>query len=198
MSSMVLVQNDRGQSVALVPISRAVSLWFKRAADVVRWFEDRILWQGPIVNDRGKVVVEKRILEQDGVIVHQNIVVIRMPAVIRVYGYLKYGRRASPAPTTENVAALYGYECQRCGKDIRAAHEKATKDHVVPLSRGGRDEWENVTCLCSACNGEKGDRLLAELGWRLRSAPRRPANRFELQLAKMGSIPEEWRLAITE
>ena len=198
MATMVLVQNAHGQSMVLVPISRAVSLWFKQAAQVVTWFEDKVLWQGSIYNTKGKRVVEERLLKEDGVIVHENTVVIRMPAVIRVFNYLRVGRKAKPAPTTENVIALYGYQCQRCGKDFRDKVKKLSKDHIHPTSRGGKDEWENLTCLCTSCNCEKGDRTLKEMGWTLLTPPRRPMTRFEIQLARMKNAPEIWKLAITD
>lgn len=36
---------------------------------------------------------------------------------------------------------------------------QATLDHVIPLSRGGRDSVENYQVLCRRCNGSKADRL---------------------------------------
>jgi 5-methylcytosine-specific restriction endonuclease McrA len=49
-----------------------------------------------------------------------------------------------------------------------------TIDHVVPRSRGGRHEWTNVVAACRRHNMQKGDRLLEELGWKLRTEPRVP------------------------
>ena len=60
--------------------------------------------------------------------------------------------------------------CQRAGCDRRGD----TVDHVVPRSRGGQHSWRNVTLMCAGCNESKGDRLLAEIGWRLKSEPRAP------------------------
>jgi 5-methylcytosine-specific restriction endonuclease McrA len=37
-----------------------------------------------------------------------------------------------------------------------------TLDHVVPLSKGGKDELENVVCACRSCNSRKGTRPLRE------------------------------------
>jgi 5-methylcytosine-specific restriction endonuclease McrA len=33
-----------------------------------------------------------------------------------------------------------------------------TLDHIVPLSKGGKDEIENVCCVCRSCNARKGVR----------------------------------------
>jgi hypothetical protein len=35
-----------------------------------------------------------------------------------------------------------------------------TKDHVVPRSKGGRDNQENLVTMCCKCNEEKADREL--------------------------------------
>ena len=71
-----------------------------------------------------------------------------------------------------------------------------TFDHVVPRSRGGCTEWENVVTACEPCNLRKGYRLPAEVGMRLRHAPRQPTN-FELQENGRAFPPnylhESWR-----
>ena len=35
-------------------------------------------------------------------------------------------------------------------------------DHVVPLSRGGKHEIENLLPACRSCNSSKGAKLLEE------------------------------------
>lgn len=36
------------------------------------------------------------------------------------------------------------------------------------------NSWSNLVTACMACNQRKGDRSLAQLGWRLPRAPREP------------------------
>lgn len=209
MATMVLVKDASGASVALVELSQAVRLWLKNSATVLQWFKDKILWIGPEINERGKRIVDKEILKQPGVHVRteikngitRKIVVIRMPAVIQVLRYMKTGKRAFPAPTTENVVAYYGYQCQRVGCERTFAkneRKKLTKDHILPSSRGGTDTWENITCLCFHCNNEKGDRTLEEMNWKLLRQPSKPKTKLELQLAKHPHVPKEWIIEITE
>lgn len=38
----------------------------------------------------------------------------------------------------------------------RNAHDKATADHVIPVSRGGPDEFHNMVISCFPCNRDKG------------------------------------------
>ena len=47
-------------------------------------------------------------------------------------------------------------------------------DHVIPRSRGGAHNWENVVSACHRCNHTKADKPLKDLGWRLRTLPREP------------------------
>ena len=69
----------------------------------------------------------------------------------------------------------------------------STIDHVVPRSRGGRHEWSNVALMCVAHNRAKSDRLLSELGWQLKRAPRPPAP--SCALLEVGEEPiEAWAI----
>jgi hypothetical protein len=61
-----------------------------------------------------------------------------------------------------------GHRCAYCGSSA------STIDHVLPRSRGGKDEWENLVACCLKCNNIKGDRTPGEMGWRLLSVPKTP------------------------
>lgn len=49
--------------------------------------------------------------------------------------------------------------CARCGISLLAGYEI---DHVWPVARGGRHEFENLQLLCVRCNRGKG----ARVNWR--------------------------------
>ena len=55
---------------------------------------------------------------------------------------------------------------------------KLTRDHVVPLSRGGKDTWMNVVTACRHCNEKKSDRTPELSGMELIYLPYIP-NRAE-------------------
>jgi 5-methylcytosine-specific restriction endonuclease McrA len=55
-----------------------------------------------------------------------------------------------------------------------------TFDHVIPRSRGGRTNWENVVTACQDCNLRKGNRLPHQAGMLPRRTPFQPST-FELQ-----------------
>jgi len=48
-----------------------------------------------------------------------------------------------------------GHKCLKCG-----ATENLTVDHIVPKSRGGTLERNNLQTLCLPCNQEKADNTI--------------------------------------
>jgi hypothetical protein len=51
----------------------------------------------------------------------------------------------------EQLCAYYNYSCVRCGK----TGERLTKDHVIPVTKGGKDYISNIQPLCISCNSRK-------------------------------------------
>ena len=96
----------------------------------------------------------------------------RLPAVVVMNRYVKTRRkvRVWSAPTRKLVFSRDGFQCQYCG--TRISMGTGTRDHVVPLSRGGPDVLANVVTACRDCNGRKDARTPAEAGMTLRSQPR--------------------------
>lgn len=65
--------------------------------------------------------------------------------------------------------------CVYCRRRLRI--DEATLDHVIPLSRGGRDVPANVVLACRDCNDAKGDRTATPKVLHLVSRPPRPKTR---------------------
>lgn len=51
--------------------------------------------------------------------------------------------------------------CEYCHTSERWQYVSFTIDHIVPLSRGGTDEPDNLALSCFHCNRKKGDRMRA-------------------------------------
>jgi len=51
--------------------------------------------------------------------------------------------------------------CHLCNRWV-SIHE-ASLDHVIPLSKGGEHNEDNIKLAHSVCNSKKGDRLMGEL-----------------------------------
>jgi len=68
------------------------------------------------------------------------------------------------------------HRCLYCG--TRKSRHELTRDHVLPVSRGGTDKWENVVAACKRCNWTKDNKIPEEAGMPLLAVPFRP-NPFE-------------------
>ena len=66
--------------------------------------------------------------------------------------------------------------CAYCGARLPAL--RLTRDHVVPISRGGLNIWMNVVTACRPCNQKKGGRTPEKAHMELLYAPYVP-NRAE-------------------
>jgi len=80
-----------------------------------------------------------------------------------------------PSPTLTNPAlfARDQHLCLYCGNHF--SRQMLTRDHVVPLSQGGRDAWENVVSACFQCNSRKGGRTPQQARMPLIAVPYRPS-----------------------
>jgi len=79
----------------------------------------------------------------------------------------------TPALTNAALFARDAHLCMYCGREFPRSH--LTRDHVQPVSRGGRDHWENVVAACFACNSRKGNRTPQQAGMPLLAVPYRPS-----------------------
>ena len=57
-----------------------------------------------------------------------------------------------------------GYKCQLCGRDMdyTAEYSSFSVDHIMPLSRGGTNESDNLQTCCKSCNSRKGTKTTEE------------------------------------
>jgi 5-methylcytosine-specific restriction endonuclease McrA len=111
----------------------------------------------------------------------------KWPHVIRLLYYVRVPRLVQRKISRRALFARDGWRCQYCGST-----GKLTLDHVVPRSRGGESDWENVVTSCSPCNLRKGDRLPEEVNMRLTSVPRLPAPALFVTLAAP-TISDRWQ-----
>ena len=95
----------------------------------------------------------------------------------------------TPALTNARLFRRDDYLCMYCGEELPA--RLLTRDHVMPVSRGGRDEWQNVVSACRSCNQRKDNRDFETIGMRLIAVPYAP-NRAE------GLILENRRILVDQ
>lgn len=138
------------------------------------------------------VLAEKaEILEAACGVIRSASTAVPVPSVIRLTTYVRVPYRARLPLTRRALLARDGHRCAYCGRSAD------TIDHVVPRSRSGRHEWENVVAACRLCNGRKGDRLLNELGWVLHTTPTVPRGTRWLVVG-VGRIDPSWEPYLTQ
>jgi 5-methylcytosine-specific restriction endonuclease McrA len=152
----VLVLNRVWQAIDVKPVHEALSMMAAGASTGLDIREDTMI---PVTWDNWLTLP---ILREDEVI-HTSKLAVRMPTVIVACNYSKIPKRR-PKFTLRNIARTYGNRCAYTDRVLRP--EEWSKDHVVPLSRGGKDVPENVVLAARDVNNRKGDKLPHEAGLR--------------------------------
>lgn len=126
MSKQVLVLNASYEPLSLVSVRRAIVLLLREKAELLE------VTQQMLRSHRQKMPV---------------------PLVIRLVHYVRLPHRKVPS-TRSAVMLRDAYTCQYCGET--PGRQFLTVDHVIPRSRGGTHEWENLVTACTRCNQKKG------------------------------------------
>jgi len=86
------------------------------------------------------------------------------PEVLRLVRYVKttFMYTRTPGWTKRGVLKRDAHLCAYCGE------RAATVDHILPISRGGRNTWTNTVAACHTCNARKANRTPSEAGMPLR------------------------------
>ena len=85
-------------------------------------------------------------------------------------------------PDPENPGEFL-IECDECGNQNCEGEPRcgycgeraATVDHILPISRGGRNTWTNTVAACHGCNARKANHTPSEAGMPLRQKPFAPS-----------------------
>lgn len=135
-----LALNASFEPLTMVPLKRALRLVIDGKAEIVE-------------AEQGRIVRSEKLT-------------VPRPAVIRLTKFIHVPRRFRRQVTNTFLFARDQYQCQYCGRtgaELKP-REALTRDHLIPLSRGGANEWTNVVTACSSCNTRKSNRLPNEIG----------------------------------
>jgi 5-methylcytosine-specific restriction endonuclease McrA len=121
-----------------------------------------------------------------GTVMHSATSSVAIPSVIRLSNYVRVPYRGRVPLTRAGLMHRDRYRCAYCGGRAE------TIDHVVPRSRGGPHTWQNCVASCAKCNHRKADKLLSELGWRLRVVPAAPRGPHWRLLAGVADADPLW------
>jgi 5-methylcytosine-specific restriction endonuclease McrA len=178
LDSGVLVLNRVFQPVHITSVRRAFSLLYQgvaKALDEELQLFDFESWSAlSAVRHDAVQTVSRR---------------IRVPRVVVLVAY-EHLPKARVRFSRFNIYARDDSTCQYCGR--RFPRSDLNLDHVVPRSRGGSTNWENVVCSCVPCNLRKGGRTPEEAGMRLLRHPARPRWTPVFRNAARRAFYREW------
>ena len=120
---------------------------------------------------------------------------IRVPTVIVAVNYARVPKKR-PKLCAKSIRERDGNRCQYTGRLLHP--DEGSLDHVLPRSRGGKDEWENLVWSDKTVNARKGNRLPHEAGLKLVTAPRAPKELPVTALIRNDHGVAEWKLFLNE
>ena len=124
---------------------------------------------------------------------HSESSTLARPVVIRLVSYVKVPRDAHRRKITRRaVFARDSWTCQYCG-----SRSNLTVDHVIPRSKGGTSNWENIVASCAPCNRRKGDMTPIQANMHPVREPRAPHPQVFIHVASP-TIPAAWRQWLPE
>jgi 5-methylcytosine-specific restriction endonuclease McrA len=123
--------------------------------------------------------------------IHTARCTLRLPSVIRLLEYRRIPHQTR-ALSRKNILMRDRYTCQYCDRTLPSG--ELTLDHVVPRSRAGESNWENLVACCNPCNNRKGSRTPEEAGMKLARQPRPFSLHTSRHLMRLlGKSDEQWR-----
>lgn len=160
----VLVLNRNWTAIHVCSIQRAIGLLVQDLAQVVT--ED---YQTYSFNSWREL--SQHVAIDGNQFIHATNFRLVVPEVILLTRFHKVPPRAVKF-NRRNIYIRDNFTCQYCG--AKPGREQLTIDHIVPKSRGGRSDWENVVLACQGCNAQKGSKLLSHTPLKLAKKPAKP------------------------
>ena len=154
MQPLILRLNQLGQPLGWMNWQQAVLLYAR----------DRVVWTlgDPVFKIRGGTNRKSGIDSQ-----------FQIEPIVAARGFSKIEAAGlTPGLTNRELFRRDRHTCMYCLN--RHPDNQLTRDHVIPISRGGFDIWTNVVTACKKCNQSKADKLLSETSIQLYAVPYAP------------------------
>lgn len=114
---------------------------------------------------------EKHIVMRGGYNIHGQRSELHLPPIIACSGETaQHG--LTPALSNRTLFRRDDHFCMYCGNQF--ADAMLTRDHVIPVSLGGENTWQNVVAACQRCNNHKGGRTPEQAQMELLAVPFTP------------------------
>ena len=188
-----LVLNKNFYAIHITNWQKALTLLYNGCAKAVD--------ENLVTYDFNDWVELSALMEKNGTrFVHTSSLRIAIPEVIQLTRYDRLPRQEVKF-SRQNIYSHYNYTCCYCGKKFPKPSKlnkiELNLDHVLPQSRKGHSNWENIVLSCIPCNSKKGDKTPEEAGMRLLVKPSRPQWKGATTLvAGTENIPLSWQRLI--
>lgn len=192
LSASVLVLNRFYMPVHILSVRRAIVLLYRDVGEVIhvedgKYFNyDFSSW----LEISEYLATEEHLGETHRDFIRSVNFRMEVPRVLRLHFYDKVPQQ-SLRFNRRNLFARDNHHCQYCSKQF--PFSQLSFDHVLPRSRGGQTNWENVVCSCLRCNSRKGNRTPEESGMRLIQKPVKPKQNPMLAFKLDNPKYESWR-----
>jgi len=104
--------------------------------------------------------------------------IVQVNSIVGTHGdsrvLLKSRAHYVPPLNNQTLFARDARLCMYCGDQHSV--RGLSRDHIMPLSRGGTDTWNNVVTACKRCNNRKAGRTPEQAGMELLAVPFTPTH----------------------
>jgi 5-methylcytosine-specific restriction endonuclease McrA len=116
---------------------------------------------------------------------------IQANSIIAIRGKALAGKSLHQVPPLTNRELFHRdrHICAYCGEELSSS--RLTRDHINPVSQGGRDTWMNVVAACRGCNQYKSGRTPEQAGMELLYAPYVPNKAEYLILSNRNILADQ-------
>lgn len=182
----VLVLNKLWMHIRIISVKRALKLVFADKALIVNPYDNFSVhnWES----------WEKQPVDENDLFIQTTRFNIRLPRVIVLTHYDKVCEN-NVRLTKRNIFLRDGSICQYTGQPV--GKHNADVDHIIPRSRGGTNDWDNMVVCRKDINRKKGDRTPDECGLKLIKKPSKPT-RTKLLINPNKKIHDSWKFFIKD
>jgi 5-methylcytosine-specific restriction endonuclease McrA len=172
MTHMILKLDVSGQPVRWISWQQAVVLYVR----------ERIAWTAGNTQFSFRGGINQITRQQSILTIH---------SIIATKGRIQQASHVPQVPPLTNLSLFRrdGYMCMYCGASLPVC--LLTRDHILPLSRGGHDCWSNVISACQPCNTRKGCRTPEEANLQLIAIPFVPSRSEFLVLSNRKILADQ-------
>jgi 5-methylcytosine-specific restriction endonuclease McrA len=152
--------------------------WLTTQKAIEHYAKNHVIWE---LGE--KIVVYRGGWNKDGV---RSILETAPIIAIRGTEFNKQRRQQKVLLTNTSLFTRDQHLCAYCVSHF-SNPKKLSRDHVLPVSRGGENTWNNCVTACVSCNTKKDNKTPEEAGMQLHYVPYEP-NHYENLILKNKTI----------